>query len=98
MLYIVAGPILGAAYTAGIIVCHHACPHDIGAGFIVVRIFYHSRPFMDHGKHQRLNHPVRHLYLFCIGKVPLIQMGNDIRNPASCLVRRERLRKRGIEY
>ena len=63
----VAVPVLASSHTAGIVVCHHSRPHNIGSGLIVIGIGNNTRGFMFHRKKQRLNQPVGNLHIRGIG-------------------------------
>ena len=97
MFDIMAVPVLAPADAAGIIVRHHAGPHDVCPRFIVIRIGDYARPFMDHGQQQGFNQPVCNFNLGGVGQIPFIEMSHDVRDPGRGLERRERLGQSGVQ-
>ena len=94
---VVAVPVLGSADTAGVVVSHHACPHDVGAGVVVVGVLDDSGTFVDHCEQKGLDEPVGHFDFFCVCQVALVQVGHDIRDAGSGLPRGQRLGQRRIQ-
>ena len=80
-----AVPILASAYAAGIVMCHHSGPHDIGAGVVIVGILDHTGPFVDHCEQKGFYKTVGNLNFFGVGQVSFIQMSHDIRDPGCTL-------------
>ena len=76
---------------------HHACPHDIRAGVVVVRILDHSGTFVNHRQHQRLYQPIRYLDLRRVGQISFVKVRDNIRDTARGLIRGQGLRQCGIQ-
>ena len=81
----VRSPVLHGSHAARAVVCNGTCPHQVGTGSVVFRLFHYPKSFRDNGFERSLTHTVGHFLIFCIGEIAFHDVCHHVGHPASCL-------------